>query len=422
MMKVLGTMNSPLTYESHQNRKYVPELDGLRAISVLLVVSQHMHDRVWGWLAGGRGVIVFFVLSGYLITTLALREESHRGCVSLTAFYIRRSFRIFPLYYVMLVAYCILIFVLHIDYERKALMLRSAMPWYLLYMQEVPFFYGLTDADGVMQRVSIPFYQSWSLGIEEKFYLVWPLLAFALWRGKHATRFVGTTLLTVAFALVPLLGQGALGSCLFPYYYISIGCLGALLLHDRVSVQHLRPLGNGTWIYPALVFVLGVHFLRPWLRFFKSGDPRLVNYSADVLYPLAVALFLICVVLGDGLVQRALRWPPLVFVGKMSYGIYLVHLLALNVAEKVVNRLWPAQGPAGTLNVASAVALILACIFSVVAAYTLHRLIEKPCIEFGRRWSKRIMDQGTAKRAPLAVGAEQPTSRPQRTEVPAGEM
>src|SRR5262249_24862992 len=150
-------------------RKYLPELDGLRAVSVLLVVSVHMHDRVWDWLAGGSGVTVFFVLSGYLITTLSLREEGQFGSLHLTAFYIRRCFRIFPMYYAVLVAYCLLILIVHIDYDRKAQMLQGALPWYLVYMQEVPFFYGVPDAGGVLQKSNVPFYQSWSLGIEEKF-------------------------------------------------------------------------------------------------------------------------------------------------------------------------------------------------------------------------------------------------------------
>lgn len=404
----MGQMNIPLTHESYQDRKYLPELDGLRAISVLIVVSVHMHDRVWGWLAGGLGVTVFFVLSGYLITTLSLREEGQRGSLSLKAFYIRRSFRIFPLYYVILVAYCFLILVLYIDYDRKAPMLKGAMPWYLLYMQEVPFFYGVLDADGVLQKANVPFYQGWSLGIEEKFYLVWPLLAFVLWRGKLATRVAGTALLIAAFGVIPFLGLGKLGSCLFPYYHILIGCLFALLLRDRKYYERLRPLGNGTWVYPALAFVLVVHFVRPWLSASKGTEAplyaHLMNHSADLLYTLAVALFLACVLLGDGLVQRALRLPALVFVGKMSYGIYLVHILALNVAEQAVNRVWPAAGPRETLNVASGTALVLACILSVVAAYLLHLTVEKPCLEIGRRWSKRVLDEGAKKLAPAAAG------------------
>jgi len=99
----------------------------------------------------------------------------------------------------------------------------------------------------------------------------------------------------------------------------------------------------------------------------------------------------------------------------------LVHVLALNVAENVVNRLWPAQGPPEMLNAPSAVALMLACLFSVIAAYILHRLVEKPCIEIGRRWAKRITDQST-KPVPLSAGVDRPASRPQRTEVQAGKM
>src|SRR6516225_1632317 len=101
-------MTTQPSYVDYQRRKYLPELDGLRAISVLLVVSVHLHDfeTVWKWLAGWQGVTVFFVLSGYLITTLSLREEEQRGSLSLAAFYVRRSLRIFPLYYFVLAVYC----------------------------------------------------------------------------------------------------------------------------------------------------------------------------------------------------------------------------------------------------------------------------------------------------------------------------
>src|SRR6201996_9073927 len=115
------------SFADYQNRKYLPELDGLRAISVLLVVSVHLHDfeAVWKWLAGWQGVTVFFVLSGYLITTLSLREEALRGRLSLTSFYIRRSFRIFPLYYLMLGIYCFLILVLRMNPEKHAMLLKA---------------------------------------------------------------------------------------------------------------------------------------------------------------------------------------------------------------------------------------------------------------------------------------------------------
>ena len=82
-----------------------------RAVCVLGVLTSHLSDKyVWHWLSGGLGVNVFFVLSGYLITMLALREERANGRLSLSAFYVRRTLRIFPLYYLAVLVYCALMF------------------------------------------------------------------------------------------------------------------------------------------------------------------------------------------------------------------------------------------------------------------------------------------------------------------------
>src|SRR5205807_152644 len=164
--------------------------------------------------------------------------EGQRGSLSLAAFYIRRSFRIFPLYYVTLGIYCFLILVLRMNPEKRELLL-GALPSYLLYMQELPFFNGVADASGEIRRRNIPFYQSWSLGIEEKFYLVWPLLAFVWWRGRRGLRFGGTLMLAALLALAPTFvirtfgEQNKIQDCLYPYYNILVGCGVAILLHDR---------------------------------------------------------------------------------------------------------------------------------------------------------------------------------------------
>jgi peptidoglycan/LPS O-acetylase OafA/YrhL len=383
--KVLTMTNRP-TYAEYQRRKYLPELDGLRAISVLLVVSVHLHDfeSVWKWLAGWQGVTVFFVLSGYLITTLSLREEGQREAVSLAAFYVRRSLRIFPLYYLTLAVYCGLIFGLGLNPEKRFL-LSGALPYYLLYFQEVPFFYGLPGESGVIQHANIPFYQSWSLGIEEKFYLVWPLLAFVLWRGRAALRLRGAAVLVAAFALVPpafaLVGCEPAAAVLFPYYPILAGCLLALLLHDPAWFERLRFLGRRAWTLATLAVFAALHLARPQL---PAGAPTLA-YLCDTAYALAVSAFLTSVLAGEGRVQRALRWEPLVFVGKQSYGIYLVHILCLNVAQRMF--------PPHTGRVAVSVgAYLLTCAISVGVAWLLSAVVEKPCIEIGRRWSKRILE------------------------------
>ena len=197
--------------------RYLPELDGLRALAVLLVVTVHMHARAWHALNGHLGVILFFVLSGYLITALALREEATLGRLHLRAFFIRRSFRIFPLYYLVLALYCLLIFGLGVSPEKRQL-LAWELPYFLTYLQEIPFFGAAAHPQG-------PFYQSWSLGIEEKFYLVWPILCFVVFRYRRNLR------LPVACALIAV--TAFTGSYIGPYAYILTGCVLALALQHK---------------------------------------------------------------------------------------------------------------------------------------------------------------------------------------------
>jgi peptidoglycan/LPS O-acetylase OafA/YrhL len=369
---------APPSHTVYQARGYVPELDGLRALSVLLVVTVHMYDadRLWHWLGGGQGVTLFFLLSGYLITALALREEDARGALSLGAFYVRRSLRIFPLYYFTLGVYALLLLGVGVS-PHLAGTFREALPAYLLYFQEVPF-YGRMIAAGT----DLPFFQSWSLGIEEKFYLVWPLLAFMLWRGRRARRRTGTALLLAVFALGPCVlawaapGLRLVARCVTSYAPILAGCLVALLLHDRRWFARLGGLGRRA--APAAAVLLAVHLVRPWL---PDGP---VPFVSDVVYVLAGAVFLAAVVLGDGPVQRLLRTPALVFVGKLSYGIYLIHVFAIAVAHRL------AGGVA---------AYVLACVLSTAGAWVLSRLLERPCIELGRRWSRRLLQRGEEGRA-----------------------
>ena len=84
------------THEEYLRERYFRPLDGVRAISILLVLTWHVNSSLWAWLSGWEGPSIFFVISGFLITTLCLREESRDGSVSLTAFYIRRACRILP--------------------------------------------------------------------------------------------------------------------------------------------------------------------------------------------------------------------------------------------------------------------------------------------------------------------------------------
>ena len=297
-------MSQPATYDLFRARKYFPELDGLRALSVLLVITVHMYDsgRLWWWLAGMRGVTVFFVLSGFLITTLGLREEEERGALSLSAFYVRRCCRLLPLYYLVLGIYCLCLFALGIAPALRATF-AEALPWYLVYLQEVPFYSML-----VVQMRDVPFFHSWSLGIEEKFYLVWPLLAFVVWRSPPRRRLLAAgslwLLLTLAPFGLPLLSPHGriVGRCLFAYSHILVGCILALMLHERLWFARLRFLGRRSCAALVSLAFLAIHFATPWL-----AEPAPSGYAWHALYAVACGTMLTAVVLGDGSWQRCLR-------------------------------------------------------------------------------------------------------------------
>jgi peptidoglycan/LPS O-acetylase OafA/YrhL len=372
-------MFSPTAYDAYLRRKYIPELDGLRALSVLLVITAHMYavGPSWGLLAGHRGVAIFFVLSGYLITTLALREEAARDRLSLAAFYVRRCCRILPLYYLTLALYCVLVYALPTSRHLRA-PLSDALPYYLLYLQELPF-----SLWRVLASRDLVFFHSWSLGAEEKFYLVWPLLGFVLWRGATSRRLRGTAALALGFVLVPLaltpFGPAAevVGRMLFCYGSLLAGCVLALLLDDPTWFSRLRPLGDPRWTLAVLAAFLTAHAATPWV-----AQPW--ADALNIAYTAAVAALMACVLLGDGWLQRLLRSGPLVFVGQLSYGIYLVHMLCMYP----IPRLIPSVRLGGLAN---AIGFVLACLLSVGVAWVLHRLLESPCIELGRRWSRRIL-------------------------------
>ena len=296
---------------------YFPQLDGLRALSVLLVVTVHMHERIWSWLAGELGVSVFFVLSGFLITTLALREEEARGRLCVRAFFVRRAFRILPVYYVALGLYCLLILGLKLV-PAKVEPMRAVLPYYLTYFQEVPFFLG--DASG-----GIPLYHSWSLGIEEKFYLLWPLFAFVLAFGRPRLRVYGTLVLAVATLTVPL--APAYARLVAAYFPILVGCVLAFLMHGERGFTAVRTVARPTTFWIAVCVTL------------HAASPHVDGLHEA--YVIAVAVLLASLMSVESRWTRVLSVRPLVFVGTLSYGIYLMHVLCLNAVEKVLR---PGEG------------------------------------------------------------------------------
>jgi peptidoglycan/LPS O-acetylase OafA/YrhL len=336
---------------------YIAPIDGLRAVAVLFVVAAHADPFFSAWSLGGRGVMIFFVLSGYLITSLALNEEEKYGRISFSAFYIRRTFRIFPLYYLVLLLYCYLILVLGFVPEKRDGLIQ-ALPYFFTYLQEI----GLA----VIGSEHVPFGQSWSLGYEEKFYLLWPLIIFCFLRGKQTLRpYVAGAMILIFATIGVAASPGTWWALLFPYYHILIGCLLALIKPQRWHV----PL-----TFPAILVMLLLQFATP--RFVNNHEASIL---INVAFSIAVAAFLAGILTEETRIRRALSWRPMVFIGKVSYGIYLIHILCIEACHKV------------TAN--PFLLLVLSIISSTAVAAVLYRVFESPLIAVGRRLSARIIDR-----------------------------
>jgi peptidoglycan/LPS O-acetylase OafA/YrhL len=374
---------------AYRARRHIPELDGVRALCILGVLSSHMADKaVWHWLSGGLGVNVFFVLSGYLITLLALREERANGSLSLGAFYVRRTLRIFPLYYLAVLVYCGLLFATSWGSALKA-NFAAALPYYLGYFQEVPYAFDVIAAGR-----NSPFGHAWSLGIEEKYYLVWPVLAFGLWAWRPTARLRGTIVLLLAFTAMQSIGRLDSGVAawqpeilLYPYSHILWGCLLAILLEDERWFRRLAWLGT-----PIGMVLCLVAFAAAQLGYGAySGTFR----EVVILHALATTTLLAAILTGTGPVQWMLRTRPMVFVGRISYGMYLFHGLGISAAQKVL------RPDSGRLEL-SVLAFVVAAAVTMLTASILAVLIERPCIRLGRRWSDAILErrQQSAEAAP----------------------
>jgi peptidoglycan/LPS O-acetylase OafA/YrhL len=359
-----------MTHDEFQRLRHFSGLDGLRAVAALMVVAYHFGGPGWGWLSGWSGVHVFFVLSGFLITTLALREEDRRGRLSLPDFYVRRFFRIVPVYLVV-----VGLLVAQVAYVGRfgGSALARDMPYLLTFMNEY--------------APNMYFVQSWTLGIEQKFYLVWPLLAFAFGALAFARR-VAVTVATVACGLGVFFLF--LPSPTVHYLVILSGCLLALVMHQPRAYALVRPLTHP-------VAALGLAGFAVVAQVALAPVQKVLDQpTAVLLYGVCITLFLPAV-LAPGPVRWLLSIAPMRFVGERSYGVYLVQGLAGWVIGSVIHL------PAGDRLV------LLASFVSLAIADVLYRTVERPFIAFGRTLIDRRRARAARKdMTPQEVAAAQP--------------
>ncbi|WP_127499814.1 acyltransferase family protein [Actinoplanes solisilvae] len=327
-----------------------PDIEGLRAIAVVLVVLNHVG---LGLFAGGYvGVDVFFVISGFLITTLLLKEAGCTGTISLRRFYARRAIRLLPVSTVVLIAT-----VLAAWFWLPATRFRSisldalfstfyGINWRLAY--EGTDYLNATAAPSPLQHL-------WSLAVEEQFYLVWPLLLIIVWKGKKAAYTLG------ALVVISLLVSAQQTAAAAPWAYfgshtraweLGIGALVAL----ATGVLRRTPKALAavmTWGGLLAVVAAAVTF---------DKTTPFPGYAA--LLPVVGTA---AVIAGGSVNQnRLIGTRPFQFVGRLSYGWYLWHWPVLMIWPSALGR-----DPGVKSNLAFAVA-------SLGLAWITYHLVENP--------------------------------------------
>lgn len=347
----------------HAAPEHMLDIQGLRAVAVLLVIADHAGVS---WLTGGYvGVDVFFVLSGYLITLLLLREVESRGGVRIGDFYARRARRILPAATLVLVA--TMAYAAQVASVSQVQRLRDDATWSALFAANIHFAELGTDyfAQG---RAPSPFQHYWSLAVEEQFYLVWPALlaivVLVLRRSRpRGDRTVMSGLLLVVVVASLAWSVWTTSTAPGPAYYSSPGrawelAIGALLAVQRPRLGALGPRAR-TWLSSAGVAAIGV---------------SAIAYDAGSLFPgwrallpvLGTAAVVVAGAGGSTIVNRGLGTWPLVRLGDLSYSLYLWHWPFL-----VLGPLHPAvpEGRTGT------VVLVL---LTLVASFLTFHLVENP--------------------------------------------
>jgi peptidoglycan/LPS O-acetylase OafA/YrhL len=342
-----------LTFESYQARRHILALDGLRALAILGVLLHHTRDRPFYFVHGYRGVWLFFVISGYLITTLALREEARTGALDLKAFALRRAFRILPLYYLTLLVYCLWVFVWQMEPALLTDRFGAHLWNFFFYTPEFPIF---------AYDFAVPFGQTWSLGIEEKFYLVWPFLAFWL-LARSRYRFSVTVLLW-AMGLVLTYSGGWLAQMWGSYTDILTGCLLAQLLHRRDSYQRIAMLGKPAYAWGCMGLLALAALWNGW-----------AGQMGERIFAMAAALAIAAVVTNTQGPAVYAGHPWLRAIGRWSYAIYLTHALVVHL----INPYFPNTKLGNCLSLLGTLSVVLPL------CWLLHIAFEQPLINLGRR-------------------------------------
>ena len=379
--------------------RYQPGLDGLRAISVLAVLLYHAG---FDWIPGGFfGVEVFFVVSGFLITSLLIEESGRSGTINLRSFWARRVRRLVPALMAVLLVVGLWNALWGNEFQRTQL--RRDYPWGIFYsanwgqiFSQAEYFSG---APTLLRHL-------WSLGVEEQWYIVWPLVFLLIARTRLKPRTRGALLIGVA-ALI-MVGTAVAMALDWPRRFPNIfrWRIQDVDTHNFLYLSTFTR-ASGLVLGAGLAFVwqpwrseriaaernrvatlFGLLAIASLVLAFAIGKPQNDNTYFWVLPLVTLASACLITVVtqqGSGFLKRALGSAPLVAIGKRSYGLYLWSWPISVFCDAYYGRISR---------------FLLAMGITVVVSELSYRFVETP-IRNG--WLKRTWDSGSVKRAQLAT-------------------
>jgi len=348
--------------------KRIPSLDGLRAISIVMVLLGHLLGTAGlpvQWLPfawGALGVTVFFVISGYLITGLLLKEKDRAGTISLKMFYFRRTLRIFPAMYVFLAVVVALgaMGILAGANEQVRVQLShadvlAAATYTMNFRADHTWWLGHT----------------WSLAVEEQFYLLWPAAVAYLGVAGGLRIAVGAMLAAPLFRVTlyyfwpaqrPLVDQG------FPFVFdaLATGCVLAILRQRLWDNDRYRAILESPWFVLVPLIVVASHTLVPSVGLSLLAGRTVVNVGVAMCVDWSIRFH-------ESPIGRLLNSWPLVWVGVASYSLYLWQQLFLCRYHTS----WFTTFP---VNIGLAFA----------AATVSYHLVEKPILRLRERLEKKM--------------------------------
>jgi peptidoglycan/LPS O-acetylase OafA/YrhL len=320
----VNDVEASAAYARFRSVKFFSSLDGLRAFSIVAVIWHHTADvAVPASLTllhhGNRGVTLFFVISAFLISTLLLRARE-KGAIDVPRFWARRALRIMPLFYAVLGLYLVVVTILERDPAARA-----------AFFENLPAFATFTSNWFVdLEGSRVIFYFAWSLAAEEQFYLCWP------WVERFCSRWwpvvVAGALLVLSQAAGFFFGpdyQGAFAMKILGSIPAAI-LLGVGLAHGLASPRVFAAVWTFAGRKGSALGALGLTGVA------LSLEPAL-GFAGELASSAAMTVLVAtCVIREDNALSPVLRLRPIAWIGTISYGIYLFHMLAANAARRIL--------------------------------------------------------------------------------------